>query len=39
VKKVGAQKTMRERDRDVLGIEKGALGCENDKYFGKTGDD
>jgi hypothetical protein len=28
----------RDRDKDVLGREKGALGSENDKYFGKNGD-
>jgi hypothetical protein len=29
----------KERDRDVLGREKVALGNENDTYFGKIGDD
>jgi hypothetical protein len=33
VKKVGAQKTRRKK-REILEIEKGALECENNKYFG-----
>jgi hypothetical protein len=35
---VGAQKKMRDRDRNVLGRGEGELGSENDKYSGRTRD-